>query len=100
MAERRETSRYPLEKACVLNIEGRQVKARVLNLSGKGGLFRIMEAGDKAVTNEDLGREASFVLNTVTGSQEYRGEVIRLYYSDGAYHIALRFWKDFPQIKA
>ena len=56
MTERRETSRYPLEKACFLNIEGRQVSARVENLSRKGGLFRIMEAGGKAVTNEDLGR--------------------------------------------
>jgi hypothetical protein len=100
MAERREISRYPLEKACVLKIEGRQVKARVVNLSGKGGLFRIMEAGNKAVTDEDLGREASFVLVTVTGSQEYSGEVIRLYFADGAYHLALRFWKDFPEIKA
>jgi hypothetical protein len=96
MAERREASRYPLEKACVLNIEGRQVKARVENLSGKGGLFRIMEAGDKAVTIEDLGKEASFAINTVTGPQEYIGEIIRLYFADSAYHIALRFWKDFP----
>jgi hypothetical protein len=96
MAERRETSRYPLNKSCVLDIEGRQVNARVENLSRKGGLFRIMEAGDKAVTNDDLGREASLVLTTMTGSQEYSGEVIRLYYADGAYHIALRFWKEFP----
>ena len=96
MPERREASRYPLEKACVLKIEGRQVKARVENLSGKGALFRIMEAGDKPVTDEDLGREASFALITVDGPQAYTGEIIRLYYADGAYHIALRFWKDFP----
>ena len=48
------------------------------------------------VTDEDLGREASFALITVDGLQAYTGEIIRLYYADGAYHIALRFWKDFP----
>ena len=96
MPERREASRYPLEKACVLKIEGRQVKARVENLSGKGALFRITEAGDRPVTNDDLGREASFTLMTAEGSQDFTGEIIRLYFGNGAYHIALRFWKDFP----
>jgi hypothetical protein len=97
MPERRETARYPVEKGCVLNIKGRQVSARVENLSRKGGLFRVMEANEKAVTNEDLGRQASFVLTTVTGPQEYAGEIIRLYYGEGAYHLAVRFWKDFPE---
>jgi hypothetical protein len=100
MPERRETARYPLDKSCVLDIEGRLVKARVANLSRKGALFRIMEPGDKAMTNDDLGREARFALATVNGSQEYTGEVIRLYYADGAYHIAVRFWKEFPDPKA
>ena len=97
MPERRETSRYPVEKGCVLVIEDRQVSARVENLSRKGGLFRIMEANEKAVTNEDLGREAKFVLTTVTGPQQYAGEIIRLYYDEGAYHLAVRFWKGFPE---
>jgi len=77
----------------VLIIEGRKVTARVENLSPMGGLFRIMEASDTAVTNDDLGREASFTLSTVSGLQEYAGEIIRLYYADGAYHLAVRFWK-------
>jgi hypothetical protein len=76
------------------------VKARVLNLSRKGALFRIMEPDDKAVSNDDLGREARFVLTTLTASMQYSGEIIRLYYADGAYHIALRFWKEFPDPKA
>lgn len=99
MPERRETARYPLDKSCVLDIEGRPVKSRVENLSRKGALFRIMEPGDKAITNDDLGKEATFVLTTLTASTQYTGEIIRLYYADGAYHIAVRFWKEFPDPK-
>jgi hypothetical protein len=99
MPERRQTARYPLDKSCVLDIEGRKVKSRVENLSRKGALFRIMEPGDKAITDDDLGKEAAFALVTVTGSQAYTGEVIRMYYADGAYHIAVRFWKEFPDPK-
>jgi hypothetical protein len=97
MPERREASRYPLQKKCVLEIEGRQVNARVENLSRKGCLLRIMEAGETPVTKEELGRKARFVLSSATGSLEYDGEIIRMYFASGAYHLALRFWKDSGQ---
>jgi hypothetical protein len=95
MPERRESSRFPLEKPCLLSIEGREVNAQLENLSDKGGLFRIVDGGSPVVSNEDLGREASFVLSSVTASRTYAGEIIRLYFAEGAWHIAVRFWKSF-----
>jgi hypothetical protein len=97
MQERREISRVPVKKQCVLTIEGRQVKARLEDVSRKGGLLRILEPGDTVVTNDDLGTEATFVLATEKGSTNFTGEIIRLYYADGAYHVVVRFWKESPE---
>ena len=101
MPERREQPRIPLGEKCLLSVEGRQIHAAVENLSEIGGLFHIVEPGGPApVTDDDLGMEASFVLSTFSPARRYIGEIIRLYFADGAQHIALRFWKKYQELPA
>jgi len=98
MAERRELPRVPVEKDCLLSIEGRQVRLRIENLSDKGGLFRIIDEASSSVSAADLGLEATFVLSSTTPTRRYTGEIIRFYYAQGTCHVALRFWKKYQEI--
>ena len=98
MPERRESPRVPISEKCLLSIQGRQVHAEIENLSEIGGLFRIVEPGAAPVTDDDLGMEATFPLATVSPARQYTGEIIRLYFADGAHHIALRFWKKYREM--
>ena len=77
---------------------GRQVHAEIENLSELGGLFHIVEPGAAPVTDDDLGMEAVFLLSTVSPARQYTGEIIRLYFADGAPHVALRFWKKYREV--
>jgi hypothetical protein len=98
MPERRERPRIPVGEECPLTIEGRQVHAEIENLSETGGLFHIVEPGAAPVSDNDLGMEASFVLTRFTPPRRYTGEIIRLYFAEGAHHIALRFWKKYQEL--
>ena len=98
MPERREHPRVPVRETCLLSIEGRQVHAEIENRSEIGGLFRIVEPGAAPVSEDDLGMAALFVLSTVTPAREYTGEIVRLYFADGAHHVALRFWKKYREL--
>ena len=76
MPERRDGSRYPLQKDCVLEIEGRPVSARVENLSRKGCLFRIMAGGALSGT-ADRHPTASRSVVPIATEPEYAADVAR-----------------------
>lgn len=98
MPERREHPRVPVREKCLLSIDGRQIHAEIENLSEIGGLFCIVEPGAAPVSDDDLGREARFLLSSVSPARQYTGEIIRLYFADGAHHFALRFWKKYREV--
>jgi hypothetical protein len=98
MVERRQSGRIAAKTPCVLSVNGRQVSAQLDNLSEHGALFTIKAGGSEAVSNGDLGFDASFVLSSVTPARKYIGEIIRLYFKDGAAHIGLRFWKKYTEL--
>jgi hypothetical protein len=52
-----------------------------------------------AVSSDDLGSEGVFVLATVTPARRYTGEIIRLFFREGAAFFALRFWKGYTEVK-
>jgi hypothetical protein len=68
------------------------------NLSEHGALFKIVTTENNSVSNDDLGMDASFVLGSMSPARKYTGEIIRLYFKDGAAHIALRFWKKYTEL--
>jgi hypothetical protein len=100
MPERRERPRISLGEKCLLAIEGRQVRAVVENLSEIGALFQIIEGGKAPVSDDDLGRQASFDLGSFSPARRYTGEIIRWYFADGSPHVALRFWKKYEELPA
>jgi hypothetical protein len=97
MRERREAQRFPLRQSCVLSVSGRQIQAQIENLSRHGCLASITDPAASAITDEDLGLEATFALSSGSSTREYTGEIIRRYYADGAYWVALRFWKKYRE---
>ena len=98
MAERRESQRMPLGETCMLTIDARRLRVTVENLSERGCLVHVREPSRNAVTDDDLGREATFVLSSLQPARRYAGEIIRRYYDDGADHFALRFWKKYEEL--
>jgi hypothetical protein len=98
MAERRESARKPLGEACLLTIGARRLVVTVENLSERGCLVHVTEPPQNAVTDADLGQEATFVLSSPQPPRLYKGEIIRRYYADGADHFALRFWKRYTEL--
>ncbi len=96
MPERRESPRVPVNKECTLSIEGREIRTTIENISETGGLFHVLETD--AVSNDDLGSEAEFVLSTVKPARQYTGELIRLYFLEGAHHLVMRFWKKYKEL--
>jgi hypothetical protein len=97
MIERRHADRMKIGEPIVLAIEGRDVPALLEDLSDHGALFRVDAQG--AVSSDDLGMEAGFVLATFTPARRYTGEIIRLFFRDGAAFFALRFWKGYTEVK-
>jgi hypothetical protein len=49
------------------------------------------------LTDGDLAMEASFILASFSPPRLYTGEIIRLYFAEGACHVALRFWKKYQE---
>ncbi len=98
MVERRQSDRVLAKTPCVLLVNGREVSARMENISVHGALFTIEAGAGETVSNNDLGYDASFVLTSVTPARKYIGEIIRLYFKDGNAHIALRFWKKYTEV--
>jgi hypothetical protein len=97
MIERRHADRMKIGEPIVIAIEGREVPARIEDLSEHGALFRVDARG--AVSSDDLGMEGAFTLATVTPARRYTGEIIRLFFRDGAAFFALRFWKGYTEVR-
>jgi hypothetical protein len=100
VAERRESPRVPLGESCLLTISARRIRVTIENLSELGCLVHVSEPSRNAVTDDDLGQEATFVLSSPRPARRYAGEIIRRYYADGADHLALRFWKKYEELHA
>ena len=100
MAERRGARRAELKSLCTFSLDGKQLPALIVNLSDQGALLRFAAGTDAAVTDADLGTDASLVLATVTPHRLYTGEVIRFYFAENAQHVVLRFWKKYREIPA
>jgi hypothetical protein len=96
MIERRHADRMKVGEPIVLAIEGHEVPATLEDLSEHGALFRVDAQG--AVSSDDLGMEAVFTLATFTPARRYTGEIIRLFFRDGAAFFALRFWKGYSEV--
>lgn len=96
MIERRHADRVKIGEPVVVAIEGREVPARLEDLSDHGALLRVEAEG--AVSSDDLGLEGVFVLSTVRPARRYTGEIIRLFFRDGAAFFALRFWKGWTEV--
>jgi hypothetical protein len=97
MIERRHADRIKIGEPVVITIEDREVPALLEDLSDHGALFRVDARG--AVSSDDLGSEGVFVLATVTPARRYTGEIIRLFFREGAAFFALRFWKRYTEVK-
>jgi hypothetical protein len=96
MIERRHADRVKVGEPIVLDIEGHEVPATLEDLSEHGALFRVDAQG--AVSSDDLGMDAIFTLATFTPARRYTGEIIRLFFRDGAAFFALRFWKGYTEV--
>ena len=96
MIERRHADRMKIGEPTVIAIEDREVPALLEDLSEHGALFRVDVRG--AVSSDDLGLEGAFVLPTFTPARRYTGEIIRLFFRDGAAFFALRFWKSYTEV--
>ena len=96
MIERRHADRMKIGEPVVIAIEGREVPALLEDLSEHGALLRVDAEG--AVSSDDLGMEAAFTLATFTPARHYTGEIIRLFFRDGAAFFALRFWKGYTEV--
>lgn len=97
MSDRRQTPRNNAEISCLLELEGRTVPGTLMNLSDEGALFRI-DGGGETLTNDDLGLDASFLLNSTRPPRKYTGEMIRRYFLGGAEYVALRFWRKYEEL--
>ena len=62
MAERRGARRAELKSSCTFSLDGKQLPALIVNLSDQGALLRFAAGTDTAVTDADLGTDASLVL--------------------------------------
>jgi hypothetical protein len=98
MGERRQASRFEVNRQCTLSLDGRELPALIVNLSDQGALLRFERDSGAAVTDGDLGAEASLVLSMVTPHRLYTGEIIRRYFVDKTLHVVLRFWKSYREI--
>jgi len=96
MIERRHADRVRIGEPCVIAIEGREVPVLLEDLSEHGALFQVDARG--AVSSDDLGTEAGFLLSTFTPARRYAGEIIRLFFRDGAAFFAVRFWKGYLEV--
>jgi len=96
MIERRHADRMKIGQPIVIAIDDRDVPALLEDLSDHGALFRVDVRG--AVSSDDLGLEGVFSLATVTPARRYTGEIIRLFFRDGAAFFALRFWKGYTEV--
>jgi hypothetical protein len=97
MIERRHADRMKIGEPVVITIEGREVPALLEDLSDHGALFRVDVRG--AVSSDDLGMEGVFTLATFTPARRYTGEIIRLFFREGAAFFALRFWKGYTEVR-
>ena len=100
MVNRRSTPRVVVDKPCTLSVSGREVSAWLVDLSEEGALFRLANAGQNTVSNDDLGMDASFLLSSFSPARQYTGEMIRLFIRDGSRFVALRFWKRYKEVSA
>ena len=100
MVNRRSTPRVVVDQSCTLSVSGREVPARLVDLSEEGALFRLGNAGQNTVSNDDLGMNASFLLAQFSPTRQYTGEMIRLFIRDESRFVALRFWKKFKEVPA
>jgi hypothetical protein len=96
MIERRHADRVKIGEPIVIAIDGHEVPSRLEDLSEHGALLRVDAEG--AVSSDDLGMEATFTLATFTPARHYTGEIIRLFFRDGAAFFALRFWKGYTEV--
>ncbi len=93
MGERRETPRVPGNEECTLSLNGRNVRARIEDLSDIGARFRLLSTDPKEITDDDLGADVNFIVRRAVPPRACRGELIRRYFERGIQHVAVRLWK-------
>ncbi len=98
MLERRNTKRVPVNSPCTFSVDGRDVRAFLVDLSDEGALFRLGPGDSPGVTTDDLGLEATFTLRSSNPARLYTGEMIRLFNRGAERFVALRFWKKFQEV--
>jgi hypothetical protein len=98
MKERRTVQRTPAQALCTLSVEGREVDARLENLTDQGALFSLRRSMADEAPPFYLGRSVTFVVSSFKPPRKYTGKVIRLYYEGGAPHIALKFLRKYESI--
>lgn len=100
MKERRTTQRTPAQALCTLFVEGREVEARLENLTDQGALLSLRRIMADEAPPFYLGRTVFFVASSFTPPRKYTGKVIRLYFERGAPHIALKFLRKYEAMGA
>jgi hypothetical protein len=95
MVERRKSSRTAARVVCTLAVEDRRIEAQLENLADDGALFTLRNTAMSEAPSFFLGRDATFVLTSFTPPRKYTGEIIRLFFKDGAPRVALRFWQKY-----
>jgi hypothetical protein len=100
MIERRNAQRTAAQAVCMLSVEGRQIEARLENLTDQGALFSLRRTFNDEAPAFYLGRDATFVSTSFKPARRYTGKIIRLFYQDGAPHIALRFLRKYETVTA
>ncbi len=100
MKERRTVQRTAAQALCTLSVEGREVEARLENLTDQGALLSLRKSMADEAPPFYLGRSVTFVAGSFTPPRRYSGKVIRLYFEGGAPHIAIRFLRKYEPIRA
>ena len=98
MKERRTTQRTPAQALCTLSVEGKEVEARLENLTDQGALLGLRRSMADEAPPFYLGRTVFFVASSFSPPRKYTGKVIRLYYEGGAPHIAIRFLRKYETL--
>ncbi len=97
--ERRESAREELTLEVKIFINDKNFKCNLINLSEIGALLKIDPEQKNDVSDEDLGKEAKFILRqSPSAAREYTGEIIRLFYRDDEEYFALRFWEKYKEL--
>jgi len=94
MGERRKSRRKTVNSATDLFLDERSIRCTLANISRGGALLEIDPSVSQGLGDSDLGKEATFRLESeAQRMRDYTGEIIRLYERHDVLFLALRFWR-------